>query len=57
MEPEKVRLYLQRAFRDSLGAAEEAMRQLAESMSPDDVAKKGYDMYTEFRCASLRLGL
>lgn len=49
VDPEKVRTYLHRAFRDSLGAAEEALRQLAESMPPEEAAKRAYDIYTQFR--------
>lgn len=57
MDPSKVRAYLQRAFQNNLGAAEEALKQLAEAMSPQEAAERGYEVYTQFRYASLQLVL
>ena len=49
VEPEKVRGYLKRAFKDNLGAVQAAMQQLANAYSPEEIGKKGYDFYVDFR--------
>ena len=49
VDPAKVKQYLQRAFQDKLGDAEEAMKELAQSMEPEEAGKRGYEIYTRFR--------
>jgi len=50
VKPDTVRGYLKRAFKDNLGAVQDAMQQLANAYSPEDIGKKGYDFYVDFRC-------
>ncbi len=49
VNPGQVRGYLQRAFKEQLGAVQSAMQQLANAYSPEEVGKRGYDLYVDFR--------
>ena len=51
--PAPVRSYLQRAFGADLGAAQVALRTLAEAHSPEELADQAYGLYVEFRCESM----
>ena len=48
--PGPVRGYLQRAFGGDLGAAQVAMRTLAEAYPPEEIGDRAYGLYVEFRC-------
>ena len=52
VNPATVRGYLQRAFKNNLGAVQSAMQQLAKAYAPEELGKKGYDLYVDFRCAT-----
>lgn len=47
--PESVRRYLEGKFGGDLGAARAAMKALAASRSPGDLAERGFALYEEFR--------
>jgi hypothetical protein len=47
--PESAQRYLQSKFGDALDEAYKAMRALAGSMSPTDLAAKAYELYETFR--------
>ena len=49
VNPGQVRGYLQRAFKEQLSAVQSAMQQLANAYSPEEVGKRGYDLYVDFR--------
>jgi len=49
IDPEKVAKYLGKAFGESLEAVRGAMRELAESFGPEDLEKRSYGLYEEFR--------
>ena len=46
---ESVQRYLEGKFGDALPAVERAMRDLADSMSPDELARRAYELYEIFR--------
>ncbi len=48
-----MRGYLQRAFGADLGAAQVAMRTLAEAYPPEEIGERAYGLYVEFRLISL----
>ena len=52
VNPATVRGYLQRSFKDKLGAVQAAMKQLADAYPPEEVGKRGYDLYVDFRCVT-----
>ena len=49
IKPESVQRYLESKFGDSLDDATEAMRRLARSVSPEDLARLGFGFYEQFR--------
>lgn len=49
IEPEKVEVYLERSFGESLAAVREAMEALAASLSPDALRAEAYGLYERFR--------
>ncbi len=49
INPASVRRYLQSKFGEHLGAVRAAMEALAQSRSPEDLARKAYDLYEAFR--------
>lgn len=49
MDPKSVEGYLQRSFGDKLKDVEAAMQTLADSMTTEDLNKKAYSLYEEFR--------
>src|SRR4051794_17503093 len=49
--PAKVQRYLEQKFGDALPAAREAMRALAESYRPSELADAAYPLYEQFRPA------
>jgi hypothetical protein len=49
ISPESVKRYLEGKFGDHLDAVTAAMRQLARSCSPNEIAKAGYAFYEKFR--------
>lgn len=50
MHPKQVRGYLERAFKDDLSAAEEALAALAAAYPPEAIGSKAYHLYEQFRC-------
>ncbi|SGY67428.1 BQ5605_C004g02774 [Microbotryum silenes-dioicae] len=48
-DPQKAFAYVQRAFRQQMGAIVGAMRLLAQSYDPIELNNKGYGLYIEFR--------
>ena len=55
--PGPVRGYIQRAFGADLGAAQVAMRTLAEAYPPGEIGERAYGLYVEFRSVSAPTGL
>jgi hypothetical protein len=51
MSPESVERYLESKFKDSLGAARDAMEALAGSLAPRELAGAAMGLYEEFRPA------
>jgi hypothetical protein len=51
ISPESVERYLESKFKESLGAAREAMESLADSMSQAELVSGAMDLYAEFRPA------
>lgn len=49
IKPESVQRYLESKFGDALDDATDAMRTLARSISPDELARRGFMFYEEFR--------
>jgi len=49
IEPEPVERYLASKFGDALGDVWEAMRELAASYEPQELARLAYDLYEKFR--------
>jgi hypothetical protein len=49
IEAEGVRRYLESKFGDDLGAARSAMRRLAKSYGPKDLAVRAFGLYERFR--------
>jgi hypothetical protein len=49
IDPDAVELYLHGAFKSKLSEVREAMRYLAISMTPEELRKKAYTLYEEFR--------
>lgn len=49
IDPEAVRRYLEGKFGDDLDDAKEAMRALATTLSPSDLADRAYGLYEAFR--------
>ncbi len=49
IDPDSVRRYLESKFGDDLDAARSAMRRLARSFSPADLAAHAYSLYESFR--------
>lgn len=47
--PESVQRYLEGKFGDALGAAEQAMENLAASLDADELARSAYSLYEAFR--------
>lgn len=49
IKPEKVREYLQKKFGDDLDRVRDAMKHVADSLTPDDLAEAAYSLYEKFR--------
>jgi hypothetical protein len=49
ISPGSVEKYLDSKFKDTLALVSAAMHQLADSMTPEELAKKAYSLYEEFR--------
>ena len=49
IEPEGVERYLESKFGDWLPEARKAMRELANSIKPDELAERGFSLYEQFR--------
>jgi len=49
IDPAKVEKYLQGKFGEDLGAVREAMKELAGSLEPEDLAGRAYRLYERFR--------
>ena len=49
IEPEAVERYLEGKFGDALPKVREAMRKLANTLKPDELAPKGFSLYEQFR--------
>jgi len=49
IDPAKVETYLQGKFGDDLDAVRQAMKDLAGSLEPDDLASQSYRLYERFR--------
>ncbi len=49
IDPDSVRRYLENKFADALDDAREAMRALARSRSPSEIAQEAYALYEQFR--------
>lgn len=49
VDPQSVRRYLEKKFGDALPAARQAMQQLAASFAPEELARKAYALYEDFR--------
>jgi hypothetical protein len=49
INPDSVEKYLSKKFGDALEDARLAMQTLAKSYSPDDIAREGFNLYTDFR--------
>ncbi len=51
IEPGSVERYLESKFGDALPEARKAMRELANSITPDELAERGFSFYEQFRPA------
>ncbi len=51
IRPESVERYLRQKFEEDLDAVRATMRTLAEAQSPEELARRAYDLYEEFRPA------
>jgi hypothetical protein len=51
IDPEQVRTYLGRAFGDDLAAVQKALKTLAKSFKPDQLAERAFGLYEKFRPA------
>jgi hypothetical protein len=49
ISPESVKRYLESRFGDALDEVHEAMKQLAKSLTPSELAEKAYGLYEKFR--------
>jgi len=49
IDPDKAEKYLQSKFGDDLDAVAQAMRDLAASLNPDELAVRAYSLYERFR--------
>jgi hypothetical protein len=49
IEPDGVERYLQSKFGDALPRTRKAMTELANALSPDELAQKGFGLYEQFR--------
>src|SRR5437867_12033554 len=49
ISPESVERYVESKFGEALGAARDAMKALAGSMSPRDLRERAFGLYEEFR--------
>ncbi len=49
IDPAKVEKYLAGKFGDELGAVQQAMEELADSLETDDLASRAYRLYERFR--------
>jgi hypothetical protein len=49
ISPETVRGYLESKFGDALDEVYEAMKELAKSLTPSELAEKAYPLYEKFR--------
>jgi hypothetical protein len=49
ISPESVKRYLQSKFSDVLEEVYEAMKELAKSLTPSELAEKAYSLYEKFR--------
>ena len=49
ISPESVRRYLESKFGDALDEVYEAMKELAKSLTPSELAEKAYHLYEKFR--------
>jgi hypothetical protein len=49
ISPESVKRYLQGKFGDALDEVHEAMKGLAKSLTPPELAEKAYSLYEKFR--------
>jgi hypothetical protein len=49
ISPENVKRYLESKFGDALDEVHEAMKQLAKSLTPSELAERAYGLYERFR--------
>ena len=49
IEPEGVERYLESKFGDALPEVRKAMTELANAVSPDELAQRGFGLYEQFR--------
>jgi len=49
IEPETVERYLESKFVDTLPEARKAMRELSNSIKPEELAERGFSLYEQFR--------
>jgi len=49
ISPERVKRYLQGKFGDCLDEVHEALKGLARSLTPSELAEKAYNLYEKFR--------
>lgn len=49
VDPKAVERYLQQKFKDHLPEVRQVMRTLAESVEPEVLERRGFDLYEEFR--------
>jgi hypothetical protein len=49
ISPDSVKRYLESKFGDALDEVHEAMKQLAKSLTPSELAEKAYGLYERFR--------
>ena len=49
IEPEGVERYLEGKFGDALTGARKAMTELANALTSDELAQKGFGLYEQFR--------
>jgi hypothetical protein len=49
IDPEGVERYLEGKFGDALPDVRKAMTELAHALKPDELARKGFNLYEQFR--------
>jgi len=55
IEPEGVERYLESKFGDALPEVRKAMTELANAVSPDELAQRGFGLYEQFLWRSRKL--